>query len=386
MLTGRVITVSDRCAGGSGVDRSGPLAVDLLRGHGLAVDFPELVPDDRDRIAERVSRAVADGVDVVVLTGGTGIGPRDVTPEAVGGLLERTLPGVGEAIRASSRGTVATADLSRIVAGTVGNTFVLALPGSTGGVRDGLTVAGPLLGHATAMLRGDGHAEPDPGTASGPGTATGPNTTADPSTTSSSGTSGDPSTTADLTTATDLPTEPAGAAEPAPISTKGEPMDPAVAVSATPAGTTGPVPAPVCERVALCEVTEEPLDQGWCESLVSGPGSGAVVSFAGVVRDHDRGRYVAHLEYQGHPSAKRVLTRLVNQVVAQSPEVSKVAVTHRTGQLTIGEPALVVAVAAAHRSEAFTACSRLVDEIKHGLPMWKRQVFTDGSDEWVNCA
>ena len=121
------------------------------------------------------------------------------------------------------------------------------------------------------------------------------------------------------------------------------------------------------------------------ESLVSGPDAGAVVTFSGDVRDHDHGRSVARLEYEGHPTAAAVLAQ-VAQAVAERHDVIAVAVMHRVGSLAIGDSALVAAVSSAHRKEAFAACADLVDEVKAQLPVWKHQVFTDGTDEWVNCA
>lgn len=138
-------------------------------------------------------------------------------------------------------------------------------------------------------------------------------------------------------------------------------------------------------RIALVEIGERPLDVARHEAVVAGPTSGAVVSFVGAVRDHDDGRDVVRIEYEGHPSAATVLAEVVADVLARSP-VDAVAVSHRLGRLEIGDAALVVAVAAAHRQEAFAAAALMVDEVKARLPVWKRQVFTDGTDEWVNCA
>ena len=121
------------------------------------------------------------------------------------------------------------------------------------------------------------------------------------------------------------------------------------------------------------------------EALVSGSDAGAVVTFSGDVRDHDHGRSVARLEYEGHPTATAVLAQ-VAQAVAERHDVIAVAVMHRVGSLAIGDSALVAAVSSAHRKEAFAACADLVDEVKAQLPVWKHQVFTDGTDEWVNCA
>jgi molybdopterin synthase catalytic subunit len=131
-------------------------------------------------------------------------------------------------------------------------------------------------------------------------------------------------------------------------------------------------------------VTSEPLDVAAHEKTVGDPAAGAVVVFHGVVRDHDDGRAVTLLEYEAHPSAEAVL-RAVAAEIAADPAVYSVAVSHRVGPLRIGDVALVAAVSTAHRAAAFAACGRLVDEVKARLPVWKRQVFADGTDEWVNC-
>jgi molybdopterin synthase catalytic subunit len=134
----------------------------------------------------------------------------------------------------------------------------------------------------------------------------------------------------------------------------------------------------------IVNVTSEPLDLAAHEVAVADPRAGAVVSFQGVVRDHDGGRAVVSLDYEGHPSAIEVL-RQVAAEIAKDPEVYAVAVSHRVGSLKIGDVALVAAVSTAHRGAAFAACGRLVDEAKARLPIWKRQVFGDGTEEWVNC-
>jgi molybdopterin synthase catalytic subunit len=135
---------------------------------------------------------------------------------------------------------------------------------------------------------------------------------------------------------------------------------------------------------AICTVTTEPLSVDAHQAAVAGDASGAVVVFSGVVRDHDHGRQVVSLEYVGHPSAQDVL-RACRDEIAADPRVHAVAVSHRIGPLAVGDAALVAAVSAAHRAEAFEACARLVDIVKERLPIWKRQVFPDGTDEWVNC-
>ena len=137
--------------------------------------------------------------------------------------------------------------------------------------------------------------------------------------------------------------------------------------------------------VRRAHVVDVPMTVRDVESLVSDRSAGAVVTFSGDVRDHDHGRSVARLEYEGHPTAAAVLADVAREVAARH-DVVAIAVLHRVGPLQIGDAALVAAVSAAHRGEAFKACADLVDETKHRLPVWKHQVFSDGTDEWVNCA
>ncbi|MGH8875814.1 MAG: molybdenum cofactor biosynthesis protein MoaE [Stackebrandtia sp.] len=132
------------------------------------------------------------------------------------------------------------------------------------------------------------------------------------------------------------------------------------------------------------EVTDAAISVTEHENRVAGPSSGAVVSFAGVVRDHDHGRGVEKLHYEGHPDAAQLLAEVAAEIAAL-PGVTAVAVSHRIGDLAIGDAALVAAVAGPHRAEVFAACGKLVDEVKARLPIWKHQHFTDGTDEWVNC-
>ena len=112
---------------------------------------------------------------------------------------------------------------------------------------------------------------------------------------------------------------------------------------------------------------------------------GAVVTFSGNVRSHDKGRNVLSLSYEVHPSTAVVLDRVVKEVCARH-EISNARVAHRYGEIPIGEAAMFIAVSSAHRQAALTVCSNLVDEIKAQIPIWKHQIFFDGSDEWVNCA
>lgn len=138
--------------------------------------------------------------------------------------------------------------------------------------------------------------------------------------------------------------------------------------------------------VVRAALTDRPIDSAEHEALVAHHAAGAVVVFAGVVRDHDGGRTVTRLDYSSHPSAEATLADVVAEIAAASAGVRAIAVSHRVGTLHIGDAALVAAVAADHRHAAFETCARLVDSVKERLPVWKHQFFADGTDEWVNSA
>lgn len=137
--------------------------------------------------------------------------------------------------------------------------------------------------------------------------------------------------------------------------------------------------------VRLTDVRSEPLSVDEIQSAAADPAAGAIALFIGTVRDHDHGRGVTALSYSAHPSAVEELGRVAEKIAASYPILS-LAVTHRTGDLQVGDLAVVAAVGAQHRDVAFAACHALIDDLKATVPIWKHQIFTGGHSEWVNSA
>ena len=138
----------------------------------------------------------------------------------------------------------------------------------------------------------------------------------------------------------------------------------------------------IVPEVMLADIRETPLSVDEVVEAVRHPRAGGIATFIGVVREHDHGHSVEALDYTCHPSAPQVLRDLA-QRLATGGDVIRVAAVHRVGHLEIGDLAVVVAVSAAHRGTAFEVCRELVDSVKTMVPIWKHQVFDDGSDEWV---
>lgn len=152
-----ILVCSDSLAAGQGSDRSGEVIREKLVQLGITVEEKQIVPDALEAIQAAATRFVAQGVDLLLVTGGTGLSPRDVTPEALEPLLDRRIPGVEEAIRSYGQQRLATAMLSRSVAGQIGKTLVLALPGSPAGAAEGMDAVFPALLHAFSVLEGARH-------------------------------------------------------------------------------------------------------------------------------------------------------------------------------------------------------------------------------------
>ncbi|PSK97393.1 molybdopterin synthase subunit MoaE [Murinocardiopsis flavida] len=141
------------------------------------------------------------------------------------------------------------------------------------------------------------------------------------------------------------------------------------------------------QLITLAELRDTPLSLDEVVAAVGDPRSGGSAFFVGTVRDHDHGRTVRTLSYSAHPTAEAAMRRVMEKAAADigtaDRAVWRAAAVHRVGDLAIGDPAVIVAVAASHREEAFTACRRIIDDLKAEVPIWKHQTFADGGAEWV---
>ncbi len=168
-IRARVVTVSDGCFAGTREDVSGPAVAGLLSENGIEIAGTEVVPDERDRIIEAIQAGVADGDDLVVTTGGTGIAARDVTPQATRDMLDYEIPGIGEEMRRAGMQSTPMAMISRGLAGVSGQTLVLNLPGSMRGAVESLAAVLPAIGHAVDLLHGHTAHAPDTASSAGAG-------------------------------------------------------------------------------------------------------------------------------------------------------------------------------------------------------------------------
>lgn len=357
-----VVVVSSSAASGTAEDRCGPLLRDWLRGRGLDVTL-RVIPDGPEvleLLRDLTSVSGPDAPRFVITTGGTGLNSDDVTPESTARVLERESPGIMHALWSAGLRKTPTAVMSRGVAGHTGQTFVVNLPGSRGGVKDGMAVLDPLLDHISAQLEDvHGHGEDRSVTRSAQGEVVPAAVPDSPGHGVRADVSGHDAAPAAGTV---------GARVPAASSSDDDAVQGA---------------EPSAGEVLLAIVTTDPLDGEEAQRAVQHPRCGAVVGFSGVIRDHDGGKDgVTALEYSAHPSAGEVMRDVVGEIASAHPDV-RLWAAHRIGALAVGDSALEVAVAAGHRREAFEACAQLVDLIKERVPIWKRQSFEDGQHNWV---
>ena len=321
-----VLVVSSSVARGDATDTTGPELVEWLRGLGFATPEPVRVSDGH-AVADALEQVLRDAPAVVITTGGTGLTPDDVTPEMTSRFVERRVPGIEQALVAQGLEHTPHAALSRGIAGVAGSTLVINLPGSRSAVRDAMVTLAPVVPHACdqiANVRTHGRG--------GKGTAL------------------------------DAPSG-------------GAPAQPEAGSEVT--DQLAPTSAVVATRI-----THDPCITDAASTVVT-PECGAVVEFSGVIRNHDSGRGgVVGLDYTCHPDAEDMLAQVVREV-AQAHPGTRVLCEHRVGSLQVGDVAIVVAVAAAHRKAAFDCCEDVVNQVKARVPIWKRQHYDTGGHDWV---
>jgi len=152
-----VITLSDSISSGQGEDKSGPILIDGFSNAGCVVNHHEIIPDGSEKLISTIQNWVKDGVELIITTGGTGLGQRDLTIETLEKIFDSKLPGIEQALHAYGRGKVKTAMLSRLTAGVVKDAIVICLPGSTGAAKDALNVLIPTIFHSFHMMKGEKH-------------------------------------------------------------------------------------------------------------------------------------------------------------------------------------------------------------------------------------
>lgn len=315
-----VVVVSDRAASGTRPDSVGPQLCKMLEAAGFEVRSVTVVPDAVDAIVAALRRYTTDAspADLVVTTGGTGLGPRDVTPEAVRSIADKEVEGLAEAMRLKGLASTPLAALSRQVAAVVGSSLVLALPGSPRGAVESLSAVLPTLRHALAMLRG----------------ATDHSHHATETDDALRGEHETHTSHLDVQTLSDS----------------------------------------VC---LVSGVVENQLDSRELLQHIRKPHCGGMVAFEGVARSPSDGHQVAFLEYDCYRRlAERQLREIAEEAVSRYGLGGAVAV-HRVGKVYPGETIVIAAAAAPHREAAFDAAHEIIERIKAEAAIWKKEVFAD---------
>lgn len=378
-----VVTVSDRSARGEREDISGRAARDLLESLGSVV-ASSVVPDGIEPVQQAVRDCVVAGAQIVITTGGTGITSRDCTPQAIVQILSYEIPGLPELIRAQSK--VATAALTRSIAGVLEiskkRACVICLPGSPGGVVEGITILQPFFEHIAGQLADSDHAPTIWNHDHTHADAFAQNTNCQDSGVATNNFATHESITRKLAK---LPPVEDNAAEIIKARLQSGESDAVSADHATAAlvhsDTDGVESNNLDASAAIARIQDEKISMEELDLAVRTDRAGATLSFSGRVRNHDGGRAVAGIEYVAHPSAPDALKTIADEI-AQINGICGVAVIHRFGHLQVGEIALGVTISAEHRHEAYRAMETLIDRVKMELPVWKRQEFIHGESQW----